>query len=543
VDVTTGLSISSGPEGARIVLVGSGAVPDLASMLEATLKAKGILSTVEAMPRLHPLSVANLSLLATADLVLIATAATNGLSADVKAACLLGARLSASLPILVVAETELTTSATSHDAAAAYLAYSGALGKATATTIAWPREAARLAEAVVAALEQATRDLRSAALRVWVDETPSGPTITGTIAAGRPSTGLGVVVMPVATSATIAQVEARPQTSHVAVRLDGGAAVAAGQLICAADARPELADQISAELVWASDTPLLPGRSYTLCLGPQRVTAQVSTLKHRIDPTDLGQSAARRLSIGELGNVNVSFAAPILFDPYERCRALGRFRLEDADTGQMVALGNVLFTLRRATNIHWQSLAIDKAARAHLKGQTPCCLWFTGLSGSGKSTVASLLEKRLNALGRHTYTLDGDNVRHGLNRDLGFTDADRVENIRRVGEVSKLFVDAGLIVLVSFISPFRAERRMARTLFPEAEFIEVFVDAPIEVCEARDAKGLYKKARAGLLKNFTGIDSPYEAPEAPELRLAADSATPEQLVEVIMTELARRGVV
>jgi bifunctional enzyme CysN/CysC len=209
----------------------------------------------------------------------------------------------------------------------------------------------------------------------------------------------------------------------------------------------------------------------------------------------------------------------------------------------VLGFGRIDFTLRRATNIHWQALAVDKLARAHLKGQRPCCLWFTGLSGSGKSTLASLLEKRLNSLGRHTYTLDGDNVRHGLNRDLGFTEADRVENIRRVAEVAKLFVDAGLIVMVSFISPFRAERELARALHTDGEFIEIHVDTPIEVCERRDPKGLYRKARAGQLKNFTGIDSPYEAPERPELRLDSGEAAPGALVEQVLRELARRGMI
>lgn len=526
---------------ARIVLIGSSTVPDLASALAAALDAKGIACTLDAIARAHPLSGAHLSALAAADVVLVATTIADPLSTEVKAACLLGARMSAGLPILVLPEPTSTSPST--NLAAAYATYAESLGKQAATTIAWPRDSVALTETVMLALDQAMHARQSAALRLWIDEAVAGGTITGTIASGHVAAGLEVVVMPAATPAKIENVEPQSQPDRVALRLAGAPTVAAGQLIAAADARPELADQISADLVWTSDTPLLPGRSYTLRLGTQRVTAQVSTLKHRLDPTDLGQIAARRLSIGELGNVNLSFAAPILFDPHARCRAMGRFQLEDTDTGQLAALGNVLFTLRRATNIHWQSLAIDKTARAHLKGQTPCCLWFTGLSGSGKSTVASLLEKRLNALGRHTYTLDGDNVRHGLNRDLGFTDADRVENIRRVGEVSKLFVDAGLIVLVSFISPFRAERRMARSLFPASEFIEVFVDAPIEVCEARDAKGLYKKARAGQLENFTGIDSPYEVPQSPELRLAAGSATPAQLVEEIMTELARRGVV
>ena len=530
---------------ARLVVVCVGDALDLAAGLEAALASTGIAGGIATISGKTPLAASQLSAIAGADVVLVATTAADLLSTDVKTACLLASRLSAGLPILLLADP---SGATDADLASDFTAYAKALGRGPAMTFSWPRDAARVAEAAAIATAKADHERGAAALRFWVETEPDARgdagTVVGSIVAGHPTPGLDVVVMPAATPAKISSVEVQSQSARAVLRLDGGpTSGAVGELIAAADARPELADQIAAEIVWTSETPLLPGRSYVLRLGPQRVAAQVSTLKHKLDPTDLGQIAARRLAVGELGNVNLSFASPILFDPYDRCRATGRFQLEDTDRGQRVAWGNVLFTLRRATNIHWQALAIDKAARAQMKGQTPCCLWFTGLSGSGKSTVASLLEKRLNSLGRHTYTLDGDNVRHGLNRDLGFTEADRVENIRRVAEVSKLFVDAGLIVLVSFISPFRAERRMARTLLPESEFIEVFVDTPIEVCEARDAKGLYKKARAGQLKNFTGIDSPYEPPESPEMRLAAGSATPADLVEEIMTELARRGVV
>jgi bifunctional enzyme CysN/CysC len=235
-----------------------------------------------------------------------------------------------------------------------------------------------------------------------------------------------------------------------------------------------------------------------------------------------------------------------VFDPADRSdpvpRPTSRFVLEDAVDGGVVGRGEIAFTLRRATNIHWQAQAVDKVSRSALKGQRPACLWFTGLSGSGKSTIASALEKRLNAMGLHTYTLDGDNVRHGLSRDLGFTDADRVENIRRIAEVAKLFVDAGLLVMVSFISPFRAERRMARGLLGADEFLEIYVDTPIEICEQRDPKGLYRKARAGELKNFTGIDSPYEPPEHAEIRIAGGEASPEALVERILIDLKRRGL-
>jgi bifunctional enzyme CysN/CysC len=288
---------------------------------------------------------------------------------------------------------------------------------------------------------------------------------------------------------------------------------------------------------------MLPGRPYNLELAGQKASATVTALKYRLKPETQEHIAARSLSEGEIGFCNLSFDRPLCVEAASMRTRLGAFSLADAAEGRLLAKGFVEFGLRRASNVHWQALSVDQAARASLKGQRPCCLWFTGLSGSGKSTVASLLERRLHGLGRHTYVLDGDNVRHGLNRDLGFTDADRVENIRRVAEVARLMADAGLIVMVSFISPFKAERRLARTLFRDGEFLEVFLDTPIEVCEARDAKGLYKKARAGLIKNFTGIDSAYERPENPELRLAAGEEPAETLVERILAELTTRGLV
>ena len=269
---------------------------------------------------------------------------------------------------------------------------------------------------------------------------------------------------------------------------------------------------------------LLPGRQYLLKSMTRTVPAQVTDLKYRLDVDSLEHNAAKVLELNEIGVVNLSTAEPIAFDPYAENRDTGGFILIDRFSNQTVAAGMIRFALRRASNIHWQALDVDRTARARLKHQKPCVLWFTGLSGSGKSTIANLVEKRLFARGRHTTILDGDNVRHGLNRDLGFTDADRVENIRRVAETAKLMADAGLIVLVSFISPFRSEREMARGLMPEGEFVEIFVDTPLEVAEARDPKGLYARARAGEIKNFTGVDSPYEPPAAPDMHLRTAGA-------------------
>jgi len=319
--------------------------------------------------------------------------------------------------------------------------------------------------------------------------------------------------------------------------------VSRGDLLASADARPDVADQFSAHVVWMNDAPLLPGRPYLVKIGTKSITASVTEIKHKIDVNSFEHLAAKELRLNEIGVVNVSLSAPVAFDPYEQNRDTGAFIIIDRQTNATVGAGMIDFALRRATNIHWQALDVDKASRAALKGQKPAILWFTGLSGAGKSTVANLVEKRLHAMGRHTYVLDGDNVRHGLNRDLGFTDADRVENIRRVAEAAKLFVDAGLIVLVSFISPFRAERRMARDLVGADEFLEVFVDTPIDVCRTRDPKGLYAKADAGQLKNFTGVDSVYEAPEHPEVHLDTVAATPEQMADEVIGELKARGLI
>ena len=313
--------------------------------------------------------------------------------------------------------------------------------------------------------------------------------------------------------------------------------ISRGDVIATASAPPEVADQYAAHLLWMHDQPLLPGRPYWLKVGGRTVGASVTEIKHKIDVNTQEHLPAKRLELNEVAVCNLYLDQPVAFAPYAENRALGAFVLIDRQTNATVAAGTLDFALRRAANIHWQHLEVDKAARARGMGQTPRCVWFTGLSGAGKSTIANLVEKKLMALGRHTYLLDGDNVRHGLNKDLGFTDQDRVENIRRVAEVSRLMVDAGLIVLVSFISPFRAERRMARELFADGEFVEVFVDTPLDEAERRDVKGLYAKARAGKIPNFTGISSPYEAPEAAEIRLETVSDAADKLAEEVVAYL------
>ncbi|MEJ2471739.1 MAG: sulfate adenylyltransferase subunit CysN [Desulfuromonadales bacterium] len=314
--------------------------------------------------------------------------------------------------------------------------------------------------------------------------------------------------------------------------------ISRGDLLCDPKQRPAHADQLEARVVWMNDEALLPGRSYLLKTGATTVPAQITALKYKVNVNSLEHTAGKTLGLNEIGVCNLSLGKAIAFDPYQDNPGTGNFILIDRMTNATVGAGMIDFALRRATNIHWQALDVDKGSRGAMKNQHPCVLWFTGLSGAGKSTIANLVEKKLHSLGRHTYLLDGDNVRHGLNRDLGFTDADRVENIRRVAETAKLFVDAGLIVLVSFISPFRSERDMAREMLKEDEFYEVFVNTPLEVCEARDPKGLYKKARAGELKNFTGIDSDYEVPENPEIIVnSADTDADELAEEIVRTIL------
>jgi bifunctional enzyme CysN/CysC len=374
--------------------------------------------------------------------------------------------------------------------------------------------------------------------------------LEGTIIAGRVRTGDAVRVQPSGKLGHVSRIAgaagdvveaAAGQT--VTIALDAAVEVAPGDLIVTAAAPAEIANQFEATVVWLADAPLLRGRSYVLRLGAASATATINPLKYKFNLSTLDRNAATTLVHKEIGVCNLQLDRALPFDPYKTIRETGAFLLVDKLSGATVGAGMLHFALRRAQNVHWQATDVNKAGRAAIKQQRPCVLWYTGLSGAGKSTIANLVDKRLYADGRHTYLLDGDNVRHGLNRDLGFTDADRVENIRRIAEVAKLMVDAGLIVSTAFISPFRAERQMARALLADGEFIEIFVDTPLGVAEQRDPKGLYKKARRGDLKNFTGIDSPYERPDAPELTIDTTAGSPADAAEVVVAYLQKRGIV
>ena len=379
----------------------------------------------------------------------------------------------------------------------------------------------------------------------WINRpNPDFRGICGRVAQGQVRVGDSLRVLPSGVQARVKslfagfqEVEASKKGDAIMLTLESEVDVSRGDVLVAAEAPAEVADQFVARLLWMHEHAMTPGRQYLMKLACKEVTATVTEIKYREDVNTGAHLAAKTLGLNEMAVVNVSVSAPLVFEPYGVNRVLGSFILVDKLSFETVGAGMIDFALRRASNIHWQALELNQETRAAQKHQSPRCIWFTGLSGSGKSTLANLLEKRLHAEGRHTYLLDGDNVRHGLNRDLGFTEADRVENIRRVAEVAKLMVDAGLIVLVSLISPFRSERRMARELFADGEFVEVFVDTSIEECEKRDVKGLYAKARRGMLKNFTGIDSPYEAPEMPEVRLRTADTPPEACVYQILKAL------
>jgi bifunctional enzyme CysN/CysC len=371
---------------------------------------------------------------------------------------------------------------------------------------------------------------------------------SGLISSGVVRPGDAVRVEPSGRTSTIARIVTRDGDldqalagQSVSLTLNDEVDCSRGDILAAATAAPEVADQFETTIVWMADEPLLPGRPYLLKIGARTVSAQITEIKHEINVNTLEERAAKQLELNGIAVCNLSLDRPIGFDPYSEVPDTGGFILIDRMTNATVGAGMIRFALRRSQNIHWQALDVTKATRASDLGQKSAVIWFTGLSGAGKSTIANLVEKKLRFEGKHTYLLDGDNVRHGLNRDLGFTDADRVENIRRVGEVAKLMVDAGLIVLTAFISPFRSERRLARELLGRGEFFEVHVDTPLAVAEARDVKGLYAKARSGALKNFTGVDSPYEAPESPEIVVDTASMTPEAAAEMIVERLRDGG--
>ena len=383
----------------------------------------------------------------------------------------------------------------------------------------------------------------------WVNRPgPDFRGFAGAVASGTVRPGDRLRACPSGRESTVARIvtadgdlEAAVAGQSVTLVLADEIDVGRGDLLAGAASPPAASDQLAAHLLWMHEDPLLPERQYLLKIGTRLTTAQVTSLRHRIDVDTLEHAAARTLALNEVGCCHLALEEPVAFDPYREVRETGGFILIDRFTNDTVGAGMIDFGLRRADNVSRQEIEVGKGQRARQKGQRPCVLWFTGLPASGKSTTANRVERKLAALGRHSYLLDGDNVRLGLSRDLGFTDADRVENVRRVAEVAKLFVDAGLIVLVSFISPFRDERRMARALVEEGEFAEIFVDAPLEECERRDPKGLYRKARAGALRNFTGIDSAYEPPEAPELVLNTAERSVEEVSDEVIAWLREGG--
>ena len=371
----------------------------------------------------------------------------------------------------------------------------------------------------------------------------------GTIVAGRLRKGDAVRVQPSGRVSRVSRIvtfdgdlDEAVAGQSITIAIDDEIDISRGDLVVAADDPAEIADQFEATVVWMNESPLLRGRDYLMKIGTKTVTATISPLKYKINVNTLEHTAAVTLELNDIGVVNLQLDRPIAFDSYEVNRDTGGFVLIDRLSNDTVGAGMLHFALRRAHNVQWQAVDVNKTARAAIKGQKPCVLWYTGLSGAGKSTIANLVDKKLHSTRRHTYLLDGDNVRHGMNKDLGFTAADRVENIRRIAEMAKILVDAGLIVSTAFISPFKAERQMARALVGEDEFIEIFIDTPLAVAEQRDPKGLYRKARRGDLKNFTGIDSPYEGPEHPELRIDTTSVSPEDAAETIVAYLQSRGV-
>jgi bifunctional enzyme CysN/CysC len=406
--------------------------------------------------------------------------------------------------------------------------------------------------AITDALPAGTRQRPDAAFRLpvqWVNRPDADfRGFAGTIAAGSVRPGDAVHILPSGRTSIVSRIVTADGDLDVAVAgqavtlcLADDIDIARGDVLADPDAPPQVADQFEASCVWMDEAPMKVGRSLWLKLGTQLVSATLRAPKHVLNINTLEKLAARTLALNDIGVIELATDRPLVFEPYETSTTLGGFVLIDKQSSRTVGAGMLHFALRRSTNVQWQALEVTSAARAALKQQRPAVLWFTGLSGAGKSTIANLVEKRLLALGRHSYLLDGDNLRHGLNRDLGFTEADRIENIRRAGEVARLMADAGLIVIGALISPFAADRAMVRALLPEGDFIEVFIDAPLAEAERRDPKGLYRRARAGEIRNFTGIDSPYEAPVAPELHIDTLTESPEAAATRIVDHVLARG--
>ncbi|MBH0113646.1 sulfate adenylyltransferase subunit CysN [Novosphingobium sp. YJ-S2-02] len=367
---------------------------------------------------------------------------------------------------------------------------------------------------------------------------------SGQIATGSVKPGEKIRVLPSGKTSTVSKIvtfdgdlDEAVAGQSVTICFEDEIDCSRGSVISVADSPPQTADQFESTFVWLADEAMVPGRAYWLKLGTQMVSATVAEPKYEVNVNTMEKLAAKTLELNAIGVAELTTDKQIVFEPYAENRQLGGFILIDKMTNATVAAGMINFSLRRSQNVHWQAVDIGRRQHSALKNQVPALLWFTGLSGSGKSTIANMVEKKLHRMNRHTFLLDGDNVRHGLNKDLGFTEADRIENIRRVGEVSKLMTDAGLIVITAFISPFQADREMVRSMMPEGEFFEVFIDTPLKVAEARDVKGLYKKAREGKLKNFTGIDSPYEAPRSPEIRIDTTTMSPEEAADLIVDTL------
>lgn len=385
--------------------------------------------------------------------------------------------------------------------------------------------------------------------RMTIENTSGAGVVSGKILSGNISIAHSIAILPGAQRTKIEKIRISGKDvdqvkvgDSIEIEFSSATNVSIGGMICNADAPVEVADQFETTIHWVSPEPMMAGRPYSFKATTNELDGSITAIKYSLNPDSDEHIAASYLKRGDTGVCNISLSGSIPFESNKTGCETSQFRIFDKETNEQLGIGVIHFALRRASNVHWQALEVTRETRAKLKGQRPAILWFTGLSGSGKSAIANIVEKKLTAMGRHAYTLDGDNIRHGLNRDLGFTDVDRVENIRRIGEVSRLMADSGLITLVSFISPFRAERQLARDLAEDGEFIEIHVDTPLEVAEARDVKGLYKKARAGEIKNFTGLDSPYEAPEYPEIRVDTIETSAEDAAELILEKLYSWGM-